>query len=133
MLQGTEWAFFDEETQRALLNDAFTISLESDRMGYRLIPEKRITIPSPHQLISEAVTFGTIQMPPNGEPIILMADRQTTGGYPKIGQVITADLHRLAQLPPQTRITFEMVTMYEAENAARRLHQQLQAVSWLCQ
>ena len=115
ILQGTEWSRFRAEVQQAFLETSFEISLEADRMGYRILPERPITIAAPFQLISEAVTFGTIQMPPNGEPIILMADRQTTGGYPKIGQVIAADLHRLAQLAPKQSISFQVVSVSQAE------------------
>ena len=115
ILKGTEWDRFSEDVQQAFLHNTFEISLEADRMGYRILPQEPIAIEAPFQLISEAVTFGTIQMPPNGEPIILMADRQTTGGYPKIGQVIAADLHRLAQLAPKQPITFEVVSVSQAE------------------
>lgn len=65
--------------------------------------------------LSECVTFGTIQVPSNGMPIILMADRQTSGGYPKLGQVITADLPKLAQMKPGEKIQFQLVTIKEAE------------------
>jgi len=57
---------------------------------------------APEKILSEAVTFGTIQIPPSGKPIVLMADRQTVGGYPKIAEVATVDLHLLAQLRPGT-------------------------------
>ncbi|CAM5219781.1 Antagonist of KipI OS=Ureibacillus acetophenoni OX=614649 GN=SAMN05877842_11087 PE=4 SV=1 [Ureibacillus acetophenoni] len=67
-------------------------------------------------LLSEAVTFGTIQVPPGGHPIILMADRQTTGGYPKIAQVISVDLPKLAQLQPFAKIRFELVTLKKHKN-----------------
>lgn len=125
ILQGTEWGHFSERTQQQFLKQNYTISLEADRMGYRLECETPITLQEPFQLLSEAVTFGTIQLPPNGQPIILMADRQTTGGYPKIAQVITADLHRLAQLRPMQILQFECVTMDQAEDAYIKHEQQL--------
>lgn len=125
ILQGTEWDRFSEDVQQQFLQQSYLISLEADRMGYRLQNEQKIFLDKPFQLISEAVTFGTVQMPPKGEPIILMADRQTTGGYPKIAQVIAADLHRLAQKLPQQEITFELVTMQEAELAFIELEQSL--------
>jgi len=60
------------------------------------------------------VTFGTIQVPPDGEPIVLMASRQTTGGYPRLGEVISADLPLLAQLPPGAEMKFQQVTLDQA-------------------
>ena len=128
ILKGTEWDRFNNEVQKAFLENSFAISLEADRMGYRIIPKESITIDEPIQLISEAVTFGTIQMPPNGEPIILMADRQTTGGYPKIGQVIAADLHRLAQLGPKQKIEFQVVSIEEAEHLYEKLEKGLRSL-----
>ena len=75
---------------------------------------------------SSAVTPGAIQVPANGRPIILMADSQTVGGYPKIATVISADLPRLAHLPPGSRVRFERVTLCEARQAL-----QAQRQSWL--
>jgi antagonist of KipI len=131
ILKGTEWTRFSEEVQQAFLHNIFNISLEADRMGYRIVPKDPITIDPPFQLISEAVTFGTIQMPPNGEPIILMADRQTTGGYPKIGQVIAADLHRLAQLGPKQSIAFQVVSVSEAEFLYEQMVKELRLLELL--
>lgn len=115
IIVGTEWTRLGVPIQQAFLQTAYTISLQADRMGYRLLPKQPIVVEQPFQLLSEAVSFGTVQLPPNGEPIVLMADRQTTGGYPKIAQVIAADLPRLAQLAPQMPITFEVVTLEQAE------------------
>ena len=131
ILEGTEWDRFSKDVQQAFLENAFDISLEADRMGYRIIPKEPIRIDAPFQLISEAVTFGTIQMPPNGEPIILMADRQTTGGYPKIGQVIAADLHRLAQLAPKQSIEFQVVSIDEAEGLYEQTQKSLRSLELL--
>ena len=87
-------------------------------MGYRLSGEEPLTYKEKGKsLISEPVTFGSIQVPADGNPIILMADRQTTGGYPKIGQVVQADLPRLAQLRPGEKFRFKLVTLTEAEGA----------------
>jgi antagonist of KipI len=68
------------------------------------------------EMLSSAVTFGTIQVPPNGQPIILMADHQTTGGYPRIGQVATVDLPLLAQASPGHNITFQKISLREAQH-----------------
>ena len=71
------------------------------------------------ELISSAVLTGTVQVPPGGEPIVLMVDRQTTGGYPVIAQVARADLPVLAQLKPGDEIRFEEVTIDQAQTALR--------------
>lgn len=113
VLKGTEFNRFDNNSQQTLFNEPYTITTQADRMGYRL-EGPTLSLAEPFELLSESVTYGTIQVPPNGQPIILMADRQTTGGYPKIGQVISADLPSLAQLQPTSTIQFKEVTHEEA-------------------
>lgn len=102
----------------------YTVSPQSDRMGYRLSGP-----PLEHtrgfDVISDAIVPGSIQVPGTGEPIVLMADAQTTGGYPKIATVIGADLPALGQRRPGDRLRFEAVTL-EAAVAARR-----ELVRWL--
>jgi antagonist of KipI len=80
------------------------------------------------QLLSSAVTRGTIQLLPSGEMIILMADHQTTGGYPKIANVISADLPKLAQMKPNDSIEFKIVELQEAEDAYIKQQQQLNLI-----
>ncbi len=116
VIAGPQWNLFTQETRELFLGTEFGISVNSDRMGYRLTGAM-IGLRQPAEMISEAVTFGTIQVPPDGNPIILMADRQTTGGYPKIAQVTTVDLPRLAQSRPLERFAFELVTLAEAQQA----------------
>lgn len=116
VLKGTEFGRFDEKSQQTIFNVSYTLTTKSDRMGSRL-EGPMLALGEKFELLSEGVTYGTIQIPPNGQPIILMADRQTTGGYPKIGQVITADLPSLAQLRPGATIRFKEVTLEEAEKA----------------
>ena len=113
---GPQWDLFSQETRELFLGSEFGISVNSDRMGYRLTGAM-LKLRRPTEMISEAVTFGTIQVPPDGNPIILMADRQTTGGYPKIAQVAAVDLPRLAQTRPLERFSFELVTLSEAQQA----------------
>lgn len=132
IVPGTEYDEFTEDSKQALISMPFTITKEADRMGYRLHNdhcqlEKKRTF----DLLSEAVTFGTIQVPPNGQPIVLMADRQTTGGYPKIAQVISADLPKLAQLQPYARIHFEMVSLAEAQQLVIAQEKKLQLLKTL--
>lgn len=71
--------------------------------------------PEAGEVLSAAVAMGTIQLPPDGEPIVLMADRQTTGGYPVLGQVATVDLGSIAQLRPGDRVSFTEVSLEEAQ------------------
>jgi antagonist of KipI len=80
------------------------------------------------ELLSSAVTFGTVQVPAGGQPIVLMADHQTTGGYPRIAQVISADFSALAQVAPGQRIYFQEVTLAEAQALYLARERQLQAL-----
>ncbi|MCG6873937.1 MAG: biotin-dependent carboxyltransferase family protein [Betaproteobacteria bacterium] len=116
VVAGPQWDLFSQETRELFLGTEFGISVNSDRMGYRLTGAM-LKLRRPAEMISEAVTFGTVQVPPDGNPIILMADRQTTGGYPKIAQVAAVDLPRLAQARPLERFAFELVTLAEAQQA----------------
>jgi len=116
VMDGRQAHLFDGKSRDAFLNHAFQISSDSDRMGYRLKgPE--LALIEPKELISEAVSFGSIQVPPDGQPIILMADRQTTGGYPKIGQVATVDLPKVSQLKPGEFLRFEKISLEVAQQA----------------
>lgn len=114
VLKGSEFNLFTEYSQQAFLNSSFEISLNANRMGYQLNGEK-LTLSNKTELLSEGVTYGTIQVPNNGQPIILMVERQTIGGYPKIAQVITVDIPKLAQMGPKDTITFKVVSIKKAE------------------
>lgn len=131
ILKGTEWHHFTAQAQQLFLQQPYTISLEADRMGYRLNSEFPLATTDAAQLLSEAVTFGTIQVPSNGQPILLMADHQTIGGYKKIAQVLAADLPYLAQLGPQETIRFELVTLSQADQAFIKLEQHLRLLETL--
>ncbi|MFN3811255.1 MAG: biotin-dependent carboxyltransferase family protein [Roseateles asaccharophilus] len=114
VMPGEHWALFTPAAREALLQAEFRITAQSDRMGYRLEgpPLERST---PGELVSEAMSFGTIQVPNDGQPIVLMAERHGTGGYPKIAHVISVDLPRLAQLGPQQTLRFQAVTLETAQ------------------
>ncbi len=113
-IEGNEFSNLTETSASDFLENNFIIHPYSDRMGYRL---KGPAIEFKHQneLVSTGVSFGTIQLLPDGELIILMADHQTTGGYPRIGHVITAHLPKLAQLRPSECIQFTKTTIENAE------------------
>ncbi|MBB2930541.1 5-oxoprolinase subunit C family protein [Paraburkholderia silvatlantica] len=111
---GREWRFFSEDARRAFQETEFKLTPQSDRMGFR-IEGATLALTEPRQMDSEAVAFGTIQVPPDGNPIVLMADRQTTGGYPKIAQVCAVDLPRLAQKMPGEVIRFSVIDLDTAQ------------------
>jgi antagonist of KipI len=111
---GHEWNALTRESQTGFLENNFMIHPFSDRMGYQL---KGVTmeLTKPVELVSSGVSFGTIQLLPNGQLVVLMADHQTTGGYPRVGHVISAHLPKLAQLSPSDNIHFTQTTVAAAE------------------
>ncbi|UOQ97759.1 biotin-dependent carboxyltransferase family protein [Hymenobacter sp. 5317J-9] len=111
---GPEYGQFSVESQQAFWQQPFTVTPEADRMGYRL-QGPTLTRHTAAELLSSAVTFGTVQVPAGGQPILLMADHQTTGGYPRLAQVITADFSVLAQLRPGQTVRFAEVALAEAQ------------------
>ena len=114
VIRGKQYELFDEESRHLFWNESFTISSKSDRMGYR-ISGPTLQLKESEEMISEAVTYGSIQVPADGNPIILAADRQTTGGYPKIGQLSSIDLPKLAQVKPGDQLSFKEVTIEESQ------------------
>ena len=114
VVTGPQWPFFTDVAQHDFATSAFTLTPNSDRMGYRLEGAK-LALREPIEMISEGVSFGTIQVPPDGNPIILMADCQTTGGYPKIAQVASVDLPALAQMMPGQAMRFEPISLERAQ------------------
>lgn len=111
---GTQFEWFTKESQQQLFSSVYEISSESDRMGYRLAGDLLLRA-KVDEMISEALTFGSIQVANSGSPILLMADRQTTGGYPRIAQAALVDLPRLAQMPAGSLVRFEQISLPEAE------------------
>ncbi|MGI9086789.1 MAG: biotin-dependent carboxyltransferase family protein [Chthoniobacterales bacterium] len=119
IILGVDWARFPEATQHALLHESFRVAADSDRMGIRLEgPE--LARRERADLLSEAVAPGTIQVPPNGQPILLLGDCQTIGGYPKIAHVITVDLAAAVQLRAGDTVRFGAVTLEEAQSSYRQ-------------
>jgi biotin-dependent carboxylase-like uncharacterized protein len=113
-MPGRQWHGFTQAARDAFANAAFTVTPQSERMGYRL-SGPILSMETPRQMLSEATCFGTVQVPADGAPIVLMADRQTTGGYPKIAQVASVDLPVLAQTAPGSTIRFEMISLEDAQ------------------
>jgi antagonist of KipI len=108
VIGGREWGLFNAASQQAFQQHAFRVTPQSDRMGFRLEGPK-LELTQATQMESEALGFGAIQVPADGNPIVLMADRQTTGGYPKIAQVCAVDLPRLAQKMPGESVSFRVI------------------------
>lgn len=114
VVAGPEWDEFTPAAREQWLGQAWRISAQSDRMGYRF-EGAVLARNTQSSILSEPVTFGTVQVPPDGQPIVLMAERQTTGGYPRIANVIAADLFRLAQCAPGDHVRFVLVDMDTAQ------------------
>ena len=109
--------WFDVNAIDDLQTRRYSISVDSDRMGYRL-EGAAITWKRTEELLSQPLVMGAVQVPPQGKPIIAMADRQTVGGYPRIANVISADLPLLGQLAPGDWVSFHMCTRQEASEAS---------------
>jgi biotin-dependent carboxylase-like uncharacterized protein len=112
---GPQSELFAEEAKKAFFAGMFRVSEESDRLGLRLEGTK-IPLDGAAEMITEGVTLGAVQITPSGQPIVLGVEQQTTGGYPKIANVIGADLHRLGQLRPRDEICFERTSLAVARS-----------------
>jgi len=128
VILGPQKHYFTSESLEAFLSSEYSISITSDRMGYRLegppLIHRKAT-----ELISEGMTMGAIQIPSSGQPIVIMADGPSTGGYPKIGAVASADLPLLAQcVPNQSRIRFRETTVTKAQEKYRAVFEGLQKI-----
>ena len=119
---------FTDDAWRTLTRARFAITPQSNRMGYRLEGPALSHVRSA-DILSEAMPIGAIQVPPSGQPILLMADRQTTGGYATIAAVITADLPLAGQLAPGDWLEFSACTREDAIAALRARHRSLAATS----
>ena len=125
---GPQADLFSPSGKRAFISGAYVLSEQCDRMGYRLTgPAVERVFGSDGNIVSDGVCFGSVQIP-DGRPIVMMADRQTTGGYPKIGCVIGADLPLLAQLKAGDSVRFRPVSVAAAQAVYRRQRQALDAL-----
>lgn len=114
LVAGAHTGALSAASRDALGGATFRVSSSSDRMGYRL-EGATLSLRQPMELLSEGVVFGTVQLPPGGSPIVLMADAQTTGGYPRVGEVASVDLPLVAQLKPGDRLRFRLVSLEDAQ------------------
>lgn len=111
---GNEWSWLDARAIDLLRNGTFSLEASSDRMAFFLRHDP-VRFVKREQLLSSAVTFGTIQALPSGKLCVLMADHQTTGGYPRVAHVVSAHLPRLSQFTPGDNFGFSVTTVEEAE------------------
>ena len=125
VIKGLQYDAFTEDSQLSFEEKEYTVMPESDRMGYRLDGEN-LSLKEQREFISEAVSFGTIQVPADGQPIILLADSQTLGGYAKLAQAATVDRSILAQSKPGDRLKFKMIGLNEAQRLLIEQEQELQ-------
>jgi biotin-dependent carboxylase-like uncharacterized protein len=118
---------FSDETKTLFVDSGWKISATSDRMGYRLEGPALAHLHG-HNIVSDGTVNGSLQVPGNGQPIVLMPDRGTSGGYPKIATVISADFGRFAQTPAGRPFRFQAVSMAEAQAAARKFAELLRSL-----
>jgi antagonist of KipI len=128
---GAEFEKLTDESKIKFQTENFTIRNESDRMGFRLQGES-LNLKESLELVSSAVSFGTVQLLPDGQLIILMADHQTTGGYPRLAHIISRDLPLAAQLGAGDKLNFTPVSIEDAENLTIEFEKDLILLKTAC-
>ena len=131
IIPGAEFEYLDGESRKSLLRQNFSISKTSNRMGFRLTGEA-LSLENPREFISSAVCFGTVQLLPDGQLIILMSDQQTAGGYPRIAHVISYDLPLVGQLGAGDKIALHMTDVAEAERLTIQFEKELSFLRVAC-
>lgn len=115
VIEGPQAEYFTKRGKQTFYGRPYTVSPESDRMGYRL-EGPAVESENGVDIVSDGIAFGAVQIPPSGKPIILLSDRQTTGGYAKIATVISKDIPRLAQLKPGDQVLFEKTDLSKIQS-----------------
>jgi antagonist of KipI len=128
---GNEWHYLDKDMQQEFQNSYYQITTEADRMGY-ILAGARLKLNTDEQMTSSAASFGTIQLLPGGQLILLMADHQTTGGYPRIAHVISADLPIVAQKKPNDVLQFQLTDLTTAEEKFEKQQKYLNEIQIAC-
>ena len=128
---GSEWHWLTKECQELFQTSWYQVTNEADRMGYRLAGQKLET-GDHEQLVSSAVNFGTVQLLPGGQLIILMADHQTIGGYPRIAHVISAHLPIIAQKEPNHVMQFRLTNLETSEEKIVKQQKYLREIQIAC-
>jgi antagonist of KipI len=137
VIEGEHYGRFDSTAQRAFLDTVWSITADSNRMGFRLggVPLARTAAADgSDEILSGPTCLGSVQVPANGQPIVLMADHQTTGGYPRIAEIVWADVPRLAQLAPGGKLHFARCNLEIASQLRKamreRLDSALHGIAW---
>ena len=131
IVAGGEFDFLSAADKQTLIEENFAITNDSNRMGYRL-DGPHLNSMRTAEMVSSAVSFGTIQLLPDGRLIVLMADHQTSGGYPRIANVISVDLPLLAQIGANDKIAFKLVGIDEAERIASQFERDIRRLRIGC-
>jgi antagonist of KipI len=133
VIEGQHFASFDSGSQRAFFDTVWRVAPDSNRMGFRLSGPP-LGRPQADEILSGPTCLGSVQVPPSGVPIALMADHQTTGGYPRIAEIASADVARLAQLAPGGKVHFARCSLEMAgelrRDARERLESALRGIAW---
>jgi antagonist of KipI len=133
VIEGQHFASFDSNSQRAFFDTVWSVAPDSNRMGFRLSGPP-LGRPQGDEILSGPTCLGSVQVPPSGVPIALMADHQTTGGYPRIAEIASADVARLAQLAPGGKVHFAKCSLEMAtelrRDARERLQSALRGIAW---
>jgi antagonist of KipI len=133
VIEGQHFASFDANSQRAFFDTVWRVAPDSNRMGFRLSGPP-LGRPQADEILSGPTCLGSVQVPPSGVPIALMADHQTTGGYPRIAEIASADVARLAQLAPGGKVHFAKCSLEIAaelrRDARTRLDSALRGIAW---
>lgn len=124
---GPQNTCFSEQSIKDFLDGEYTVGPATDRMAMHLHGPKLEHIAG-HDIVSDGIALGSIQVPGHGHPIVLMADRQTTGGYPKVATVISADLPALGRSRIGDKVSFQQISVAEAQRLRRALLQQIDAI-----
>jgi biotin-dependent carboxylase-like uncharacterized protein len=128
VIPGPQCDYFSEQAMARFFDSEYTVGAGSDRMGMRL-HGRRVEHLRGFDITPDGIAPGSIQVPGDGQPIVLLADRQTTGGYPKIATVISADMPALGRLPIGAKLAFKAVTLEIAEAARRELYNDIDGLS----
>ena len=133
IVKNSEADYFTQDALSQLTEQPYKLLSSSNRMGYRLEGKQTLELINPLQMNSHGVDIGMIQVPPQGQPIVLMADAQTTGGYPKIASIIQADIGKFAQLRFGQSCQFQWATLEEAITAKQTRQRHIQQINTFAQ
>ena len=121
LVAGYQWDMFSKEEREKFFSNSYDVTNQSDRMGFRLSGEKIKA--DKGGIVSEPIAYGSVQIPSHGEPIVLLKERQTIGGYPKIGSVIPIDCFKLSQMKQGSKVRFKQVSHEEARVACKGFYE----------